>query len=78
VVRPALAPAAVPDGRGSRIYPGEYVTQWYIDNYLRATLHSMTLTEIFYQVQNMMVAPTKLFRPDVMLRVIATRLMHRN
>jgi 2-polyprenyl-6-methoxyphenol hydroxylase-like FAD-dependent oxidoreductase len=54
------------------------IMQWYIDNFMQATFNSKELTDVFYQVQNMMVPATKLFRPDVMLRVLATRLMHRN
>jgi 2-polyprenyl-6-methoxyphenol hydroxylase-like FAD-dependent oxidoreductase len=52
--------------------------QWYLDHYVRASMNNAALSETFYQVQNMTVAPTKLFRPDMMLRVLAGRLFNRN
>ncbi len=51
--------------------------QWYIEQVMRATLHNKAVTDIFYRVQNMLDAPTLLFRPDVMTRVFMTRMMHR-
>jgi 2-polyprenyl-6-methoxyphenol hydroxylase-like FAD-dependent oxidoreductase len=51
--------------------------QWYIEQVLRASLTNTTIAEVFYGVQNLLDAPTVLFRPDVMVRVFATRLMNR-
>lgn len=52
--------------------------QWYIDHVLKASRYDPTITEAFFQIQNMLAAPTLLFRPDIMLRVLKTQLTHRN
>ena len=58
------------------IAPADFVTrmmQNYIGKLLRITLTDTKAAEAFYHVQHMIAAPTLLFRPDILWKVLTTR-----
>jgi hypothetical protein len=60
------------------ISPPDFVTrmmQNYIGKLLQITLNDSKVTEAFFHVQHMIAPPTLFFRPDILWKVLTTRMV---